>query len=506
MTQQIFYNGAIHPLADEQKVEAIWIKEGKVAGVGSLTQVQSQAGSGVALHDLQGKTLLPGFHDPHIHLWKVGDLLTYMLDLRGVRSIAEIQERLREFAVRHPERPWILARGFNEANLAEGRIPDRYDLDRAVPDRPCYVIRTCAHIAVVNSMVFSLLPNLEAPTGGEVLRDKQGKATGVFTESALGLITRHIPPHPAAAYREMILAAQDALLEKGITSATDPGVMPDLLAVYRQMEAAGELKIRIHAMPIMVPDGGNKALPLPEQYHSDFLHIDTVKFFADGGLSGKTAAVKQPYKNGGGKGVMRLDGQFFLNLAQKAQAAGWRIATHAIGDAAIDQVLAVYAELDRNNPQGLRHRIEHLGMPHPEHLNRMRELGTFCVSQPIFLYELGPNFRRYLPNFYLNRVFPYRSVLDAGVSLAFSSDAPVVKDFNPLTGIRSAVERVDVQGNEIGGTEKITLLEALRAYTLGAAEVEGMEAVNGSLEVGKWADLVVLEESPFATLKPDSNF
>lgn len=494
---QIYHNGHIHPTASTQKVEALWVKAGKVAGSGTLSQLQQQAGASAKLHDLQGKTLLPGFHDPHIHLWKVGDLLTYMLDLRGVRSIAEMQDRLREFAARHPERPWILARGFNEANLAEGRMPDRYDLDRAVPDRPCYVIRTCAHIAVVNSMVFSFLPSLEAPAGGEVLRDKQGKATGIFTESALGLITRHIPPHPAAAYREMILAAQDALLEKGITSATDPGVMPDLLAVYRQMEAAGELKIRINVMPIMVPDGGNKALPLPEQYHSDFLHIDTVKFFADGGLSGKTAAVKQPYKNGGGKGVMRLDGHFFLDLAQKAQAAGWRIATHAIGDTAIDQVLAVYAELDRSNPQSLRHRIEHLGMPHPEHLNRMRELGTFCVSQPIFLYELGPNFRRYLPSFYLNRVFPYRSLLDAGVSLAFSSDAPVVKDFNPLVGIRSAVERVDVQGVEIGGAEKITIAEALRAYTLGAAEAEGTEAVNGSLEVGKWADLVVLEEGLF---------
>ena len=501
MMQQIFYNGAIHPLADEQRVEAIWIKKGKVAGVGSLMQLQSQAGNGVELQDLQGKTLLPGFHDPHIHLWKVGDLLTYMLDLRGVTSIAEMQDRLREFAARHPDRPWILARGFNEANLAEGRMPDRYDLDRAVPDRPCYVIRTCAHIAVVNSMVFSLLPSLEAPAGGEVHRDKQGKATGVFTENALGLITRLIPPHPATAYREMILAAQDALLEKGITSATDPGVMPDLLAVYRKMEADGELKIRINAMPIMVPDGSSKPLPLQEQYHSDFLHIDTVKFFADGGLSGKTAAVKQAYKNGGGKGVMRLESHFFLNLAQKAQAAGWRIATHAIGDAAIDQVLAVYAELDRNNPQGLRHRIEHLGMPHPEHLNRMRELGTFCVSQPIFLFELGLNFRRYLPNFYLNRVFPYRSVLDAGVGLAFSSDAPVVKDFNPLMGVQSAVERLDLRGNEIGATEKITLVEALRAYTLGAAEVEGTDAVNGSLEVGKWADVVVLEESPFSMAK-----
>lgn len=498
---EIFHNGSIHPTAAEQTVEALWIKAGKIAGTGNLVDLQQQAGHSATLHDLQGKSLLPAFHDPHIHIWKVGDLLTHMLDLRGVRSIVEIQERLRAFAAQNPHRPWILARGFNEAQLEEGRMPDRYDLDRALPDRPCYIIRTCAHIAVVNSAALTLLPSLESPPGGEVRRAKKGKPTGVFTETALGLVTRYIPAPTPAAYREMILAAQDALLEKGIGSATDPAVMPDLLAVYRSMEAAGELKIRIHAIPIMVPDGGTTPLPLPEQFHSDFLHIDTVKFFADGGLSGKTAALKQPYSGGKEKGMLRLETAFFLKLAKQAQLAGWRIATHAIGDAAIGQVLDIYTELDRFNPQGLRHRIEHLGLPHPEHLTRMRELGTFCVSQPIFLYELGPNFRQYLPNFYLDRVYPYRSVLDAGVSLAFSSDAPVVKDFNPLMGIRNAVERVDARGKEIAPAEKISKFEAWQAYTLGAAEAAGVEKMNGSLEVGKWADMVVWETNPSKTEK-----
>lgn len=508
---QIFHNGSIHPTVSEQTVEALWVKAGKIAGTGSLTQLQQQAGPTAISQDLRGKSLLPAFHDPHIHIWKVGDLLTHMLDLRGVRSIVEIQERLREFAALHPHRPWILARGFNEAQLEEGRIPNRYDLDQALPNRPCYIIRTCAHIAIVNSAALALLPSLEAPPGGEVRKDKNGDPTGVFAETALGLITRQIPPHPPAAYRDMILAAQAALLEKGITSATDPAVMPDLLQVYRSMEAAGELKIRVHAIPIMVPDGSNVPLPLPEQYHSDFLHIDTVKFFADGGLSGKTAALKQPYLGGQEKGVLRLEEDFFLKLAKQAQAAGWRIATHAIGDAAIEQVLGVYAELDQFNPYGLRHRIEHLGLPEPEHLKIMRELGTFCVSQPIFLDELGPNFRQYLPDFYLNRVYPYRSVLDAGVSLAFSSDAPVVKNFNPLMGIRNAVERVDSTGQEIAPTEKISIVEALRAYTLGAAEATGVEKINGSLEKEKWADMVLLNSNIFtapgeevSTSQPDT--
>jgi predicted amidohydrolase YtcJ len=267
----------------------------------------------------------------------------------------------------------------------------------------------------------------------------------------------------------MILAAQEAFLKVGIGAATDPAVHPELLEVYHQMSAAGELKIRINAIPIMVPDGAKVVLPLPKRFESPFLKVVAVKFFADGGLSGKTAAVRHGYKNTNEKGVMRLDPEFFKQIALKAQNAGFQLATHAIGDGTIEMVLNVYESIALYNKTHLQHRLEHVGLPELSHLIRMRELGIHAVSQPVFLYELGRNYRRYLPDFYLENVFPYRSILDAGVNLAFSSDAPVVRDFNPLLGMQNAVERIDNQGFTIGKYQRITIVEALHAYTQGAA-------------------------------------
>jgi predicted amidohydrolase YtcJ len=278
-------------------------------------------------------------------------------------------------------------------------------------------------------------------------------------------------------------------LEKGITSATDPAVMPDLMAVYHAMNKAGELKIRINAVPIRVPDGAVQALPLPELFQSDYLTVNTVKFFSDGGISGKTAAVKTAYKNTAEHGVLRLNPTFFEQLALESQSAGFKIATHAIGDAAIEMVVGVYEKIQKSNTKGLRHRIEHLGLPEAAHLAKMRDMGTFCVSQPIFLYELGVNFRQYLPDEYVQRIYPYRTMLDAGISLAFSSDAPVVKDFDPRTGIKNAVERKDHTDVVIALDEQITPAEALCAYTRTAAEANG-DASTGVLEVGRWADMV----------------
>jgi predicted amidohydrolase YtcJ len=186
---------------------------------------------------------------------------------------------------------------------------------------------------------------------------------------------------------------------------------------------------------------------------------------------------------------MRLEPDFFKQIALNAQNAGFQIATHAIGDVTIEMVLNVYESIAKYNKTGIQHRLEHVGLPELSHLIRMRESGIHAISQPVFLYELGRNYRRYLPDFYLENVFPYRSILDAGVNLAFSSDAPVVRDFNPLLGMQNAIERIDNQGFTIGKYQRITIVEAIHAYTQGAA-LASQQPINIK------TDYVVLDKNP----------
>jgi predicted amidohydrolase YtcJ len=228
------------------------------------------------------------------------------------------------------------------------------------------------------------------------------------------------------------------------------------------------------------------------------LRIDTVKFFADGGLSGATAAISQPYKVTGNHGVLRFETEELLELMWEAHDAGFRIATHAIGDVALDQVIGVYEELYRRK-QGPRHRIEHLGLPSAEHLARCAAMNVIAVPQTVFLPALGTTFRRYLPDDYFPRCYPVRAMLDVGLTVALSSDAPVVPDDNPLLGIKAAVDRQDGNGNPIAPEQAISAYEALYAFTMGGAIASGDEGNRGSITPGKWADLVVLSGDPLNT-------
>jgi len=497
MAQLIVHNADIQT-QDSQRptAEAVAVDEGKFIAIGSNEEVLRLRQANTKLIDAGGNTVLPGFIDAHIHIWKVGNLKTFLLDLRGVGSIEEMQDRLSDFIRQNPGDGWIQARGFNEANMQEQRLPDRADLDKITQNRPLWVIRTCAHIGIANSKAIEIAgvsAQSHIPPGGEVRLGSDGLPNGIFTETALGLIANSIPPYSGEDYAKMVHAAEDELLRYGITSATDPAVMPDLLACYHQLEQQNKLRVRINAFPVRVPDGSEEVLPLPALYHSDKLIVNTVKFFADGGLSGMTAAMNRPYKNSASTGVLRLAKDFFYPLAKEAAEAGFRIATHAIGDKAIDVVLNVYEKIYAAGCAGLR--TEHLGLPSNQHLSRMQATRTHCVSQSIFLKELGKNFAIYLDDERLHRVYPYRSMLQAGINLAFSSDAPVVKDFNPFTGIKTAINRKDAAGNIIGSNESISLQEAIYAYTLGAAEANGNQNEVGSIEVGKKADFIMLNKA-----------
>lgn len=489
--QDGFINGTCDSIAlNENIIEAV----GKYEELKSLIQPTTQ------VIDAKGKTLMPGFNDSHIHIWKVGNLKTFMLDVRGVQSKEALLQSLLDYHQQNPQLQWITARGFNEVAWEDKALPTKNDLDKVSTTKPIYLIRTCAHIAVCNTFALQIAGidrNTKSPDGGTVQVDAAGEPTGILNETALGLVANKIPPYSVEDLKIMIRACREEMYRYGITAATDPAADPLLIKAYKEMDAAGELGFRLNILPIILPDGSNTPYPVPEKYSSDFMQLNTVKFFADGGLSGKTSALKRHYKNSDEQGVLRLDKNQYLELSRQCMVKGLGVATHAIGDAAIEMVLDVYQQLNKQFPSLIK-RIEHLGLPEKTHLETMQVNNIACSMQTIFLDELGKNFIQYLDDAYLQQCYPVQAVLQHHILMALSSDAPVVKNFNPLKGIMAALTRRTKEGETIATKESISIYEALKAYTHNAALIGG-ENRFGSLQKGQLADFILLDKNPLDT-------
>lgn len=494
----VYFNG--HVLTQDRNnpvVSAFSVENGIITGTGNDHDFNLPGASRI---DLQGKTVLPGFNDAHIHLWKVGQLEAYILDLRGIGSIAAIIERVREAASRMEPGRWIIGRGFNEAVLADKRMPVAGDLDAATQHHPVYLIRTCAHIACINTValnVCGITADTKSPEGGSV-GISDGKPNGQFFETALGLVTTHIPPTAVEDLRGMIRIAARKMLESGITSITDPAVHPELGQAYEGV--CGEtLGLRVNLMPMFLPDGGETTYPLPVLHTDPWRRQTTVKFFADGGLSGATAALSRNYRNRDDSGILRIGAERFLSLAREVRSRGFSIGTHAIGDRAIDLVLGAYAALEKEFGP-VRNRIEHFGLPTDEALREAARQGIIAVPQPVFLDELGDNFIASLDDRYLKRCYPIKTLDTYGIRYALSTDAPVVKNFNPWNNIRTAVTRKTNSGKTISGDEHISVAAAIESYTMGGAFAEGTEHLKGSIQPGKYADFIITDRDPLSTL------
>lgn len=492
-------NGNVLTLdAGVRTASALLVRDGRITALGSTDELRALCHADAEVVDLGGRTVLPAFTDAHAHIWKIGHLLTTMLDLRRTSSL----EALREAVARRdrvlPQGAWLLGRGFNEIAMPERRKPIREDLDRAAPERPVVLTRTCGHIYACNSAALRLAGidrNTAEPSGGVIERDGRGEPNGLLHEMAMGLINRVLPTPTTGDYKQMVRAALLHQLSLGITASSDCGVIPELLEVYLEMERQGELPARMNVMPLRRVDARPDPVPLPAQYITPMLRVDTVKFLADGGLSGATAALSIPYRHANTRGTLRFETAELRALCQESHNAGWKIATHAIGDIAIDQVLSIYDELGAN-PRALRHRIEHFGLPSGEQLARAARLGVISVPQSIFLYSLGENFAAMVPDELLPRTYPLRAMLDAGLDVALSSDAPVVEEDSPLVGIFAAVARRTAGGRELQPEQRITPAEALRCYTVSGALAWGDLAARGTLSPGKWADIAILSDDP----------
>ena len=464
-----------------QTAQSMGVQDGRIV---ALNEPNLEARETI---DLGGLAIYPGWNDAHVHVWKVGHLRTSMLDLRDATTLEEVYDLVRSRAESLEAGQWLLGRGWNEAKL--GGSPNKTMLDVVAPNNPVVLTRTCAHIHAINSRAMDLAgidTGTPVPHGGEINLEN-----GMLFETAHGLVLKAMPAFTVEDCKKFILAGLNWLARHGITSCTDPAVDPILLEAYRQLESENALPIRVNLLFIRRPDGGDQTYPLPEKFVSSFLRLDSVKFFADGGLSGATAAVSLPYQNTDfpSHGVLRFETEELYELALEAHQNGFRIGTHAIGDVALDQILEVYERLSKTPFPQIRHRIEHFGLANPSHLARAKALEVIVVPQPIFLHELAGNFAKYLPEEFAPHCYNLRAMIDAGLTTVFSSDAPVVKEVNPLVGIHAATLEPFRSGNQV------TLDESIQAFTLNGAIASGDENNRGTLEVGQYADFNIYANS-----------
>jgi predicted amidohydrolase YtcJ len=487
-----------------------------IVAVGSDDALRAAAPTDARQVDVGGGSILPGFVDPHNHLAFTGAELA-QVDMRfpGVASIRDLVARIAEAAERTPDGAWIRAVGMNPAMFREGRLPTRWDLDEATLAHPVLVQHLSGHHALANSLALEqrgLSDDAPDPEGGHLVRDDRGRLTGYCLDAAQQLVLpagvdigHHGPGfHDDASPDEVVADIERgarAYLAAGITSIVDAQVTRRELNGYREARRRGVLGVRVTAMPISSQLDEFETLGLAGRFGDDDLAIGPMKFYADGALTGGTAAFTTPYGPDGefsGSLYWRSEDAFRAAIA-RAHAAGWQIGVHAQGDRAIDRVLDAYEAALRTHPRDdHRHRIEHCGGPRPDQVRRMAELGVNAVGQPRYFWDAGDSWLAALDPERAHRLQPYRELIDAGVKFALSSDAPVAS-YRPLDTITSAVLRTSVSGAVIGSDQVLTIDEAVRACTAEAAASFFADDRLGSLEVGKLADVVVLDGDLYAT-------
>jgi predicted amidohydrolase YtcJ len=442
-----------------------------------------------------GRTLLPGLIDAHGHVLDLG--MTQMtVQLTGTSSIADLQKRLRDYAAAHPRDAWIIGFGWNQELWPDKRFPTAADLDAVVSDRPVVLERVDGHAVVVNGAAMKaagVTAQTAAPPGGRI-------ENGLFVDAARGLIDKAIPPRTPAQSDEALAKAQEQLLSSGITGV---GSMSTSIADWEAMKragAAGTLNVRL-----MVYLSGTKSLaavPSPTPWlYGDRLRAVGIKLFADGALGSRGAWLKQPYADKPEtRGLQFHSDAEMLELADTAASHGFQVATHAIGDAAIAQVIGGYEQLSRKYGRDRRWRIEHLQIADPADIPRLAPAGIIASMQPTHQTSDRLMAEKRLGLNRLAGAYAWQSVLKSGGRLAFGTDFPVESP-NPFPGLAAAVSRQDMQGQPPGGWipgERLSFAQALDAYTRGAAYAGFAEDRIGALDPGKWADFILVDRDPSA--------
>ncbi|MEH6827564.1 amidohydrolase [Parasphingorhabdus sp.] len=449
--------------------------------------------------DGKGQTLIPGFFDAHGHVMGMGfGALT--LDLSGTKTLAEALARIAQYAADNPSRQWIIGNGWNQELWGLDRFPTAAELDAAVPDRPVFLSRVDGHAAWVNGAAMTaagVSASSKAPSGGTIEK-VGGKPSGIFVDAAMDLFNDAIPA-PKPAERDLALGkAQDILLANGVTSIADMGTTMQDWQSFRRAGDKGQLKIRIISYAGGIDDMIAIAGPSPSPWlYDDHLKLAGVKLYIDGALGSRGALLKQPYADKPGEsGLAMLTSAQLKNKMSRAAMDGFQTAVHAIGDKANDEILSAIEELEITYKGDRRWRVEHAQIIDPADISRFAATGTIASMQPVHQTSDRLMAEARLGPARLNGAYAWKSLLDSGAVLAFGTDVPV-ESSNPFPGLAAAMTREDAAGQPFGGwmpAERLSREQAWQAYTVGAAYAAFAEDRLGSLEPGKRADFLIIDQ------------
>ncbi|RYX90595.1 MAG: amidohydrolase [Bradyrhizobiaceae bacterium] len=500
MPSILLTNGRIYRSAwDETPADSVVVGDGKVIWIGAA----DAAPDADETIDLQGATVIPGLTDAHIHLFAIAHArLQVPVTPRDATSVDAVLTLLAKRSSEIRPGKWVFGAGLDENGLAEHRLPTRAEIDAVIPAHPVLIRRFCGHVAVVNSMalkLFGIDDGVADPSGGAFSRDAEGALDGSATESAAELIFRSAPPMDRA---DLVAALRAVIADStamGLVAAVEAAVgftigFDGEAAIWNALRAAGTVPMRLGFMNQLDPvEASSRNLtPAPD---ADWQSI-SLKYFADGIVGARTAAVSEGYADTASRGFFMRDEAELQRVIGEAHAAGWQVAVHCCGDRAIDCVIEAYETAQMAHPHDdMRHRIEHYFVPPQGGLARMKALKALVVTQPSFLTRM----RRSISGAFgarADRCYPARSVIDADVTYVASSDAPT-GSWSPWDGIGDAVGRASDSGPAIGESEAVSVREAIHSYTVGGAIAMKQEHWRGTLVPGMAADLIALDRDPF---------
>ena len=484
---------------DFPKAEAIAISNGKVVAVGSNDDIMGLSGASTRKMDIGGKTITPGFIDAHSHPASSGRSHLRNVDC-DLRSIEAIKKTISERVANTPPGEWVSGFKYDDTKTSEGRYITRYDLDEVSPDHGVAITHRGGHTAYVNSKALELAgidKKTKDPDGGQIVRDENGEPTGLLKENATGLVKDLIPNEFNATDNQAgVKLISEMMAKAGVTSVTDAYGNPTLLTAYNDAYKANELAIRIncmigyYAIDEMIEKGAKTG------DGDEWVRLGGMKLTCDGSISERTARLSESYMGRPDDfGIIVMDEEELYEHAIKAHKADWQIGIHANGDVGIDKSLNVFERIQKEHPrEDPRFRLEHCTVINDDMIRRIKAINAIPNPFSTYVYWHGEKMAAYGKD-RLENMFAVKSFLDAGINVTQTSDYPP-GPFEPMMALQSSITRTDMSGNVWGPRQKVTFEEALKVGTINGAYASNEETIKGSLEEGKLADLVVLDEDP----------